>query len=323
MEFSRRVLDVDVEAEAERISAFIGEQALRFYRRKGVVVGLSGGVDSALVAALCVRAFGPERVLGVVLPERESAPQSEPYAREQADALGIACERVDLTPILTAWGVYEAKERVIARLCPDFDPSSDVTKMSLPGGLLEREGLNVFSLTVQKPDGRKVTRRLGPEDFREISSAQNMKQRSRMTQLYRFAESRHYVVAGTTNRAELEQGFFVKFGDGGVDLEPVAHLYKTQVFALARHTGVVESILAREPSPDTWSAGVGDVEFFFRMPIEVLDLLLYAAAHGVPTADVARALGLAIEQVDRAFRDIASKRRATWHLRSMPPSLPL
>jgi len=323
MEFSRRALELDVEAEAGRISAFIEEQVLRFYRRKGAVVGLSGGVDSALVAALCVRAFGPERVLGVILPERESSPVSEPFAREQAEALGIACERVDLTPILTALGVYETKERVIRRLCPDFEPDTDVTKISLPGGILEREGLNVFTLTVEKPGGAKLTRRLGAEDFREISASQNMKQRSRMTQLYRFAESRHYVVAGTTNRAELEQGYFVKYGDGGVDIEPVAHLYKTQVFALARHLGVVENILEREPSPDTWSAGVGDVEFYFRMPFEVLDMLLYAVDHRAASADVARELKLKDEQVARALRDIASKRKSTWHLRSLPPSLPL
>lgn len=323
MTFSKRVLDLDAEAEAERIAAFLTEQVFGFYRRKGAVVGLSGGVDSALVAALCVRAFGPKRVLGVVLPERESARESETFAREQADALGIACERVDLTPVLSTLGVYASKERVIGRLCPDFDPASDVTKIALPGGILEREGLNVFSLTVEKPDGTKLTRRLGADDYREISSAQNMKQRSRMTQLYRFAERLHFVVAGTTNRAELEQGFFVKYGDGGVDIEPVAHLYKTQVFALARHVGVVENILAREPSPDTWSAGVGDVEFFFRMPFEVLDVLLYAAAHRVPAPDVARELGLELEQVARAVRDIASKRKATRHLRSLPPSLPL
>jgi len=323
MAFSRRALELDIEAEAGRISAFIKEQVLRFYRRKGAVVGLSGGVDSALVAALCVKAFGPEHVLGVVLPERESSPVSEPFAREQAEALGIACERVDLTPILTMLGVYEAKERVIRRLCPEFDPTTDVTKISLPGGLLERDGLNVFTLTVEKPGGAKLTRRLGAEDFRKISASQNMKQRSRMTQLYRFAESLHYVVAGTTNRAELEQGFFVKYGDGGVDIEPVAHLYKAQVFALARHLGVVENILEREPSPDTWSAGVGDVEFYYRMPIEVLDLLLYATDHGAGAAEVARELGLEDEQVTRAFRDITSKRKSTWHLRSLPPSLPL
>jgi NAD+ synthase len=321
MRFSKRALELDAGAEAERISAFIREQVVGYYKRKGAVVGLSGGVDSALVAALCVKAFGPGRVLGVILPERESSPDSEAFAREQAGALGIACERVDLTPILAALGVYETKERVIGRLCPGFDPASDVTKIGLPADILDREALNVFTLTVEKPGGRKLRRRLGADEFREISAAQNMKQRSRMTQLYRFAERRHYIVAGTTNRAELEQGFFVKFGDGGVDIEPVAHLYKTQVFALARRVGVVANILAREPSPDTWSGGVGDVEFYFRMPIEVLDLLLYATEHDVPHADVARELGLAREQVERALSDISSKRKATRHLRCLPPSL--
>ena len=323
MSFTKDVLRLDPEAETDRISGFIREQVLQRYKRRGVVVGISGGIDSALLLALSVRTFGADRVFGLLLPEAESSPVSEPFAREQADALGVKTERVDLTPVLSAMGVYEKKDDVIRRLCPDYDPDRDKTKISLPAGLLKRPGMSFFSLTVQKPDGTEHNCRLGPNDLQEIVAAQNMKQRSRMIQLYYHADRRNYIVGGTTNRTELEQGFFVKYGDGGVDIEPLAHLYKTQVFQLSRHLDVTANILNRAPSPDTWTAEVSDEEFYYRIPRDVLDLLLYAWVHDVPTEEVREVLDLTDEPIARAFKDFESKKRTTWHLRVMAPSLPL
>ncbi|HOX05472.1 MAG TPA: NAD(+) synthase [Planctomycetota bacterium] len=321
MDFPRNALAIDPSTEAERIADFIREQVLARYRRKGVVVGLSGGVDSALVAALAVRALGAGRVLGLMLPEKESSPVSTPYALEQAQALGIEALHIDLTPVLSALGVYEQKARVITRICPVYNPDTDRTKITLPPNLLRRDGLNVYSLTVEKPDGSRLSCRLGPEDFRALAAAQNMKQRSRMIQLYLHAERLHYAVCGTTNRPEFDQGFFVKHGDGAVDLEPICHLYKGQVFALARHLGVTANILKRTPSPDTWSGGVSDEEFFFRMPYEQLDGLLCAWNGGATSQEAASALGLEPEQTARAFRELEARKRASWHLRTAPPSL--
>jgi len=321
MAFSRNVLQLEPEAEAERICRFIRREVIEHYRRRGVVVGLSGGVDSALAAALSVRAFGPDRVLGAILPEKESNPVSEPLACQQAQKLGIRVEYVDLTPILQTLGVYDRKDSIIGQLCPDYDPAVDKTKISLPPDLLGKPALNVFSLTVQKPDGTARSYRLGAEEFHAIEAAQNMKTRSRMVQLYSYAERLHYAVCGTTNKSESDQGFFVKYGDGGVDIEPLAHLYKTQVFQLARHVGVIEGILNRSPSPDTWSGCVGDEEFYFRMPFEMLDLLLYAWNNGVSESEAAQALGLTTEQVHRAYTDFHSKAKATWHLRAMPVNI--
>ena len=323
MSFTKDVLRLDPEAETNRICQFIKEQVLRRYRRKGVVVGLSGGVDSALLAALSVRTFGTDHVLGVLLPEKESSPVSELFGKAQADALGVKTERVDLTPILSAMGVYDVKNNVITNLCPDYDPDRDKTKLSLPAGLLERSALSFFSLTVQKPDGSERKYRLAPHDYQNIMAAQNMKQRVRMTQLYHHAERLNYVVGGTTNRIEMDQGWFVKYGDGGVDLEPLAHLYKAQVYQLSRHLGVTADILNRAPTADTWTAEVSDEEFYFRMPLDILDLLLYAWSHGVPKQEIREALGLTDEQIGRAFKDFDSKKRASWHLTVMPPHLPL
>ncbi len=321
MDFDREVLRVDPEKEVERICGFIRSQVFSRYKRKGVVVGLSGGIDSALLACLCVRALGRDKVYGVLLPEKDSSPDSAAFATEQAEALGIDAETVDVTPMITAFGVYENRDRVIRQLCPDFDPDKDKMKIVLPQDLLHRDSLNIFSLVIDKADGESLSYRLRPGQIREIAAAQNIKQRTRMIQLYSFADKLHYVVGGTTNRTEMDQGFFVKHGDGGVDIEPTAHLYKTQIFQLAEHMGVTKNIQERTPSPDTWPGGVTDEEFFFRMPFDILDLLLYAWNEGLTADDACRALDLSVEQVDRAYRDFQSKRDTTWHLRALPPSL--
>lgn len=321
MAYDQEVLDLDSEREAERICSFIKSQVFSMYKRKGVVVGLSGGVDSALLACLCVRALGADKVVGILLPEKESSPQSAAFATEQAEALGIDAETVDVTPMLTAFGVYENRNRVIRQLCPEFDPEKDKMKITLPADLLHRNGLNVFSLVVENADGEESSYRLKTDQIHGIVAAQNIKQRTRMVQLYFAAEKLHYIVGGTTNRTEMEQGFFVKHGDGGVDIEPLAHLYKTQVFQLAKHVGVTPHILERMPSPDTYPGGSTDEEFFFRMPFDDLDMLLFAWNSGFSVDEVCCSLGYTAEQVDRAFRDFRSKWSTSWHMRALPPNL--
>ena len=202
----------------------------------------------------------------------------------------------------------------------DFDSATDAFRVTLPPDLLNQDALNVFALEIRSTRGR-TSHRLKAHQLRTIVAAQNIKQRTRMIELYHLAEKLHYVVGGTTNRTELDQGFFVKYGDGGVDIEPLAHLYKTQVYQLAEYLGVIEEIRSRAPSPDTWPGGVTDEEFYFRMPFETLDTLLFAWNQSIPAHEVASWLNLSPEQVDRAFRDFTGKRNTTWHLRTLPPSL--
>jgi len=319
--FSKDVLRLDPEAETNRLCRFLQDRVLAHYKRKGVVVGISGGIDSAVITALNVRAFGAERVLGVIMPEKESNPISAPLARQLAAKFGVPVVETDLTPVLDALRVYSHKDLIIGRLVPSYDPASDKTKIALPANVLDRAAFNVFTLTVQKPDGTSRSVRLGADDFREIESVQNMKQRVRMMQLYHHAERLHRVVCGTTNKNESDQGFYVKYGDGGVDIEPIVHLYKSQVFELGRYLGVTTEILNRMPSPDTWSGCVGDEEFYFRMPFDVLDMLLYAWNNRIPKNEVEAALDLTEQQIDRAFADFEAKSKATWHLRTLPDSI--
>jgi len=318
--FSKDILKIDPEPETRRICTFIQNQAFTKFRRKGAVIGLSGGIDSAVVAELLVRTLSPERVLGIILPEKESNPISETYARKQADKLGIPIEKIDITDQLKTFGVYEKRDEVIKKTFPEFDDCY-IFHISLPQNILEKDRLNYHSITIQDGDKNKKTIRLSGRDWLAISSCQNIKQRTRMINLYYFAEKNNYVVGGTTNKSEVHQGFFVKFGDGGVDIEPIAHLYKTQIYQLARYLGVIEEIINRTPSPDTYSLPVSDQEFYFCLPYQMLDLILYAYENNIPNGEVTNVLNISEAQLSRIYKDIRTKANATWHLRQMPPTL--
>jgi NAD+ synthase len=179
-------------------------------------------------------------------------------------------------------------------------------------------GYNVFYVEVETPEGERKRARLPLDAYLTIVAATNMKQRTRKQMEYFHADRRHYVVAGTPNRLEYDQGFFVKNGDGAADIKPIAHLYKTQVYQLAEALGVPEEIRRRPPTTDTYSLPQTQEEFYFSLPAAQLDLCLYGLNHGLEPATVAGALGLTPEQVSHAYKDIQSKRRTTQYLHERP-----
>jgi len=318
MIFSKNALDLDPGQETARLSRFILQTA-RASLRRGGVVGISGGVDSAVVLALAVRAFGPRNVVAVMMPDKDSDPVSEVYARELAARFGVEPVLEDITPALTGFGCYARRDAAIRRVFPEYSAENGwKAKIVLPQDLLNGGTLNVFSITAVSPDEKVENRPLPPREMLEIVAATNLKQRSRMLTLYYHAEVRQFAVIGTANKNEHSLGFFVKYGDGGVDMQPIAHLYKSQVYQLARHLGVPESIQNRTPTTDTYSAACDQQEFFFRIPFEMLDLVWFALDHEVPIAHVAEVIGLAEAQVQRVFDDIQRKQRATRFLR-LPP----
>ncbi len=319
MEFSKDVLKLDCPAEAERIARFIRDQ-LQSMHRRGIVIGLSGGVDSALAAALSVKALGKDKVIGLILPDKESSPQSAEFAAKHGAALGIETILIDITPMLEAFGSYEKRDAVAKSIFPEFGPGYGM-KITLPSDLLDRDSYNIFSLTIVDPQGTTKTARLTSEQAQGIIAATCTKHRTRMMAQYYHSEKRNYLVCGTTNKSEALQGLYVKYGDGGVDIEPIAHLFKTQVRELAAYVGVIPEIVRRAPCPDTYSAPVTDEEWYLRIPFETLDPLLYAWENKVPVPEICRVMGLAEDQVKRAFRDFTSKYSTTEHLRRMPPSL--
>jgi NAD+ synthase len=314
--FGPGVLAIDAPAEACRIARAVETQVLARLRRRGLVVGVSGGVDSAVVVALAALAIGGARVLALLMPERDSSPESLALGRLMAARLGLATEVVDLGAILEASGCYAEQNAAIRTVFPEYGAGWK-SKVVLPP-LGEGERLNVFSLVVESPTGEVRRSRLPVDAFRRLVAATNMKQRTRKQIEYFHADRLGFAVAGTPNRLEYDQGFFVKNGDGAADVKPIAHLYKTQVYALAEHLDVPIAIRSRPPTTDTYSLAQTQDEFYFALPYPAMDLCLWGKNHGTDPGDVGDALGMSREAIASVYRDIDRKRRATRYLHERP-----
>jgi len=320
MAFTKDSLNLDAAAETDRIVEFIQKNVRQTMRRGGGVVGISGGIDSAVVLGLAVKAFGPGKVVAIMIPDKDSDPISEKLARELAAKFGVEPLLENITGALQGFDCYRRRDEAIRRVFPEYDADKGYkAKIVLPPDLLDAGTLNVFSVTIVKPDGKEENRPLAPREMLQIVAASNLKQRSRMSTLYYHAEARQFAVIGTANKNEHDEGFFVKYGDGGADIQPIAHLFKTQVYQLARHLEVPEGIQKRTPTTDTYSAPQNQEEFFYRLPFATLDLLWHAKEQGVAAAEVAKTMGLTEVQVQRGFDDITRKIRTTEYLRLLPP----
>ena len=283
--FSRDVLRIDPARTAAEIEGAIREIVFHRLRRRGVVLGLSGGVDSSTVAALCARALGPNRVLGLFMPEAECPPDCLRLGRLAAGVCGIEAKTEDITATLEAVGCYRRRDTTIRELLPEYSPAYKC-KLVL-SDVVAGAAYPLFSLVLEAPDGTVRSLRLTAEAYLGIVAAMNFKQRTRKMLEYYYADLLNFAVAGTPNLLEYDQGFFVKGGDGAADLKPIAHLYKTQVYQLAEYLGVPEEIRSRPPSTDTYSMAQSQQEFFFSLPHETMDLCLWARNHGVPPSALA------------------------------------
>lgn len=311
MTFGPDSLRIDAAAETERITARLRSYLTRT-KRKGVVVALSGGIDSSVVAALSVAALGPDQVFGLHLPERESSSQTLEFSQLVASSLGIDSVVEDLTEILTAAGCYRHRDDAIRLVCPEYGPGY-TSKIVLPS-VIDSDTFRLYSVVVRDPDGVQTRHRLSTPAYLGIVAATNFKQRARKMMEYYHADRLNYAVIGTPNRLEYDQGFFVKGGDGLADVKPIAHLYKTQVYAMAKHLGLPDRITSSTPTTDTYSLPQGQDEFYFALPYDRMDLMLYAYTHGVSAADAGKPLELSEDQVNWIYRDIETKRRTTRYL---------
>jgi NAD+ synthase len=309
-------LRLDASAAVDEIAERLRETVYRDLRRRGAVVGLSGGVDSSLVAFLCARAFGPERVLGLLMPEGESAPDTLDLSRLSAEAAGVETVVEDITPILTAAGCYERRDAAIRTVLPEYGQGWKA-KIVLPS-LLGGSRYSLFSVVAESPEGERREARLTAEAYREVVAATNFKQRVRKMLEYHHADRLDYAVVGTPNRLEYDQGFFVKNGDGSADVKPIAHLYKTQVYQLSEHLGVPAEIRERPPTTDTYALEQSQEEFYFSLPFDKLDVCLYAWNQGLTAEAAAGATGLDVAVVERVYEDIERKRRAAAYLHAPP-----
>ena len=314
--FDRSALDIDCENEVNRICASMTNSIRKQFKRQGAVVGLSGGIDSSVTAALCVRALGKEHVLGVLMPEKDSSPETLELSRRVANHLAIETVHEDITKILDVVGCYRKQEEAVRSVVPEF-ASTDKFKIVLPS-ILDQYTFRVFSVIVQSADGQEQKARLTPEAYLALLAATNFKQRVRKMLEYYHADRLNYAVAGTPNRLEYDQGFFVKLGDGAADVKPIAHLYKTQVYALATYLQIPDDIRNRPPTTDTYSLSQSQEEFYFSLPYEKMDICLYGVDHGWSPEDTASAAELTPEQIKNIYRDIEAKRNAARYLHAIP-----
>ncbi len=307
----------DAKQVVDELATWTRNKIIYTLKKRGVVVGISGGIDSSVVAALCVKAIGAKRVIGVAMPEKESSPESLKLARELAEKLNIKLIVEDMTPGLEGMDAYRRRDEAVKKIFPEYEPGWDF-KITLQSNPLLGDSLNVFKGTVANKKGLTFEKRLPVTEYLQIVAASNMKQRLRMTMLYYHAELRNYVVAGTGNKNEHELGFFVKYGDGGSDLGPILHLYKTQVFQLAEALDIPRGITSRPPTTDTYPGEVTQEEFFYRLPFATMDSIWDAVEVGVAVQQIAKKLNLKEDQVQRVISDINQKKQNTEYLRLEP-----
>jgi NAD+ synthase len=312
------ILLENVEAVVNQIIEKLREDVLHNIKRNGAVVGISGGIDSSVCLALSVKAFGPEKVLGIMLPEKDSSPDSEILASELAAKFNVRSIKEEITGALSGFGCYARRDEAVKRVFPEYDPKTYKMKIGVRQSGLFNNLPPIFHLTIIDNQGGKKDKILPVQEYLQIVAASNFKQRTRMSMLYYHAEALHYAVIGTPNKHEQEQGFFVKYGDGGADVMPIGNLYKTQVYQLAEYLGVPHKIIERTPTTDTYSAEQTQEEFFYQLPFSLMDRFWYGFENGYPAGEVAAVMGETTERVESLYRNFDRKRKTTEYLR-MPP----
>ena len=317
--FTKEIIKLDnVQETIDKIVAKLKQDVGRTLKRRGGIVGISGGIDSSVTLALAVKAFGAKNVLGVMLPEKDSSGDSKDFAIILANKFGIDVVEENISKALDGFGCYQRRDEAVKRIIPEFNPLTDKMKIGIPEEFLNSKLPPVFYVTVIFADGTQKSERLPMNEYLQIVAASNFKQRSRMSMLYYHAEARHYAVIGTPNKHEVQQGFFVKYGDGGADVMPIGNLYKTQVYELARALEVPNEIIDRTPTTDTYTAEQTQEEFFYQMPFEMMDLLWYGWENGYSAAQVALGLDKEELEIARIFKNFERKQKTTEYLRMAP-----
>jgi NAD+ synthase len=317
--FSKDIILLDnVESVVAQINQKLRQDVLHTLKRYGGVVGISGGIDSSVCLALAAKAFGPDKVLGIMMPEKDSSPDSEILAKDLANKLGVRAIKEDITSALSGFRCYERRDEAVKRLFPEYDPETCKMKIGVKESSLYSNLPPVFHLTIIDKTGNQQEKLLPVKEYLQIVAASNFKQRTRMSMLYYHAESLYYAVIGTPNKHEQEQGFFVKHGDGAADVMPIGNLYKTQVYQLAEYLGVPEDIIKRTPTTDTYSAEQTQEEFFFQLPVKLMDIYWYGFENGYSPQEVAEVMGETEERVTSLFRSFERKQKTTEYLRMGP-----
>jgi len=317
--FSKDILILaNVGQEVAKITTKLREDIHGKLKRNGAVIGISGGIDSSVTLALAALALGGDNVLGVMLPEKDSSSDSKEFALKLAERFNVQTVEEDITKSLEGLGCYQRRDEAVSSIFPEYVPINYKMKIGINKSGINQNLPPVFSLTIIDKEGTEKSKLLPAREYLQIVAASNFKQRSRMSMLYYHGERMHYAVVGTPNKHEVEQGFFVKHGDGGADIMPIAHLYKSQVYQLAEYLGVPEEIIKRTPTTDTYTAEQTQEEFFFQMPYQDMDLLWYAYENNIDPLEIHIATGKSIEEIKLIFKNFNRKQKTTEYLRMSP-----
>jgi NAD+ synthase len=317
--FSKDLIKLEnVEETINQICSKIHDDVYNRLKRRGGVLGISGGIDSSVSMVLAAKALGKENVLGLLLPEKDSSGDSARLATSLANKFGVETITENISGALEGFDCYRRRDEAIKRVFPEFDPSKHKSKIGVNQRGLTTNLAPLFSVTIIDEKGEEKSKLLPAKEYLQIVAASNFKQRSRMSMIYYHAECRYYAVVGTPNKHETEQGFFVKYGDGGADIMPIGNLYKTQVYELARHLGVPQEIIDRTPTTDTYSAEQTQEEFFYQMPFKQMDILWYGYENGYTAAEVATEMDMKEADIESIFRNFARKQLTTDYLRMSP-----
>ncbi|EPR73384.1 NAD synthetase [Winogradskyella psychrotolerans RS-3] len=317
--FSKDILHIEnIETVCNEIISKLKTDVAKKLQRRGAVIGISGGIDSSVCMALSAKAFGPNKVTAIMLPEQDSSDDSRILAEKLAAKFEVTDTLVeDITKALDGFGCYQRRDDAIGRVITNFDPTIDKAKIEIKQDAASNLP-PAFSVTVIKLNGDIISKLLPVKEYLQIVASTNFKQRSRMSMLYYHAERLHYAVIGTPNKHEVEQGFFVKHGDGGADVMPIGHLYKTQVYQLASHLGVPQEIIDRTPTTDTYTAEQTQEDFFYQMPFEQMDLIWYGWENDYPADEVAKVMDRTPQDIENIYKNFERKRKTTEYLRMRP-----
>lgn len=316
--FSKDILHIEnIDEVCNNIITKLKTDVAQKLQRRGAVIGISGGIDSSVCMALSAKAFGPEKVTAIMLPEQDSSDDSKNLALKLANKFNVKTLEENITRALDGFGCYERRDEAIGRVITDFDPKVDKAKIEIKQNI----GQNIpaiFSITVIKPNGEVISKLLPAKEYLQIVASTNFKQRSRMSMLYYHAERLHCAVIGTPNKHEVEQGFFVKYGDGGADVMPIGHLYKTQVYQLAKHLGVPQEIIDRTPTTDTYTAEQTQEDFFYQLPFKEMDLIWYGWENNYPAEEVGKVMDKTAVEIENIYKSFERKKKTTEYLRMKP-----
>jgi len=305
----------DLEKSVAKLCDFIKDEVTNKFQKYGAIVGMSGGIDSAVSASLCTKALGSDNVLGLILPEKESDPASQIHAKKLVDQLQIKSEIIDITSILDTFGVYQYKEQVIKNKFPNFNDECKY-RIIVPPKRANIVGIPFLEILDDKNNSHKL--KISSSEFLTLTAATSIKHRMRMTMLYYYGEKNNLCVIGTTNKSEYLQGYFVKYGDGGSDIEPLVNLYKLQIYQLGAFLKIPEEILNKNASPDVWSFVTTDEEFFYSVPYDIVDLMLYARENNLSVAKIRQLSNLSLDEVENLLKTHDQKRAKSQHMREMP-----